>query len=193
MHVKRGIINFLIVACCIASSTETIAYANEENKSECGICSEEMYEYEIKSITETMMNEVGNDTRILDAEYYIKNLYTAIRVDETYPLFEFKRPAGKIVISESCEVVNSCSAGELAFTEPIMECLGFPILEKTTLEINWELETMWPLIIRIFPVVEVYAGELWEDDVWKDDKCTDFEVHRVVDYVVKFWVDTEAE
>lgn len=193
MHVKRGIINFLVVAFFVASSIETIVYANEESKRERGICFEEMCEYEIKNITEAKVNEAGNGTRMLDAEYYIKNLYTAIRVDETYPLFEFRRPAGKIVISENCEVVNSCSIGEIAFTRPVMDCLGFSISEKTTLEINWELETMRPLIIRIYPVVEVYAGELWEDDIWEDDKCTDFEVHRVVDYVVKFWVDTEAE
>lgn len=132
-------------------------------------------------------------TREIVKEYELRERNIKTYTDTNVILDQFNRPAGLVFIDETYTVSEEHTYDVSIPVFELEALLGYKLTSSSSLTIHWENTYDYPVKILIYPVYSEESGQLWEDDVWKDDKCTDFEVHRVVDYVAKFWVDTEAE
>lgn len=64
--------------------------------------------------------------------------------------------------------------------------LGFNFSDSRTVSLEWSEYCDTAVRLIVYPVYQVYSGELWEDDVWDDDDYGAFEVQELVG--TELWV-----
>lgn len=117
---------------------------------------------------------------IIFLEYIIRKKYVTTKTDTSSLLKQYKRPAGKVSISESVSINNTFSADVGVSAEVIEAKLGYSFSETKSFKVSWSNTYSYPTTIKVYPIYERTTGELWEDDVWYDDYIGKFTANRAV-------------
>lgn len=139
----------------------------------------EVYRIE-QETSEINVNNNRNARGLLTSEYFIKNKFVETKTDTSTLIKQYNRPAGKITIKETLSISNQYSIdGKL--TVKILETqLGYSLTETKEYAIAWSSSYKVPVSIKIYPIYEITTGEVWEDDVFYDDKIGSFTAKRLV-------------
>lgn len=125
-------------------------------------------------------NEGISACDLIFLEYVIRNKKVSTYTDTSYLLKEYKRPAGKVSISESVSIKNTFSAESKVKAEVVEAKLGYSFSETNTFSVSWSNTYSYAVTLKVYPVYEKTTGELWEDDVWHDDKLGTFTAKRAI-------------
>lgn len=102
-------------------------------------------------------------------EYEVRNQSTATVITYDSPLREYRRPAGKITISEGISISTVFSAKAGIGIEDVEVGLGYSIERSKDFRIEWSQTYSSPVLIRVYAIYNELMGELWDNDVWDDD------------------------
>ena len=117
-------------------------------------------------------------TLFIFREYYIKNKKTSSYTDFRNVLKTYKRPAGKVSISEGVEIATTFTA-DAGISKNLLEAkLGFSVSSKKTFKISWSGNYSYPVTIKVYPIYQRITGEVWDKDVKYDDYIGKFSVKR---------------
>lgn len=120
-------------------------------------------------------------------DYCIKNKKVTRKTDKRNVLRKYKRPAGKVKISESVSISNTFSASGGVTSKILNAQLGYNVTKTNKFSISWSNTYKYPVTITIYPIYSITTGEVWEKDLFFDDHVGNFTAKKAIgdDIVVK--------
>lgn len=120
-------------------------------------------------------------------DYCIKNKNITRKTDKSNVLRQYKRPAGKVKISESVSISNTFSASGGVTSKILNAQLGYNVTKTNKFSISWSNTYKYPVTIKIYPIYSITTGEVWEKDLFFDDHVGNFTAKKAIgdDIVVK--------
>lgn len=135
---------------------------------------------EIYKIVDVDKEEIANKQARIGNDWFIKNKTVSTKTDTSKLLRQWKRPAGTVTISQTVSVSNSFTATGGIKSSVLSAELGFNVTGTESIGISWSGKYSYPVTISVYPIYQTIKGELWEDDVFFDDKIGTFTVKRAV-------------
>lgn len=122
---------------------------------------------------EAIETRLGND-------YFIKNKKEEVKTDKSNIISQFGRPAGTIKVNQTYTTKHSYSATGKVSASILSAELGYKVNGEAKVSVNWSNKYSYPVEITIYPIHKITKGELWEDDVFFDDKLGTFTAKKVI-------------
>lgn len=118
---------------------------------------------------------------------FITNKKVTRKTDKSNVLRQYKRPAGKVKISESVSISNTFSASGGVTSKILNAQLGYNVTKTNKFSISWSNTYKYPVTIKIYPIYSITTGEVWEKDLFFDDNVGNFTAKKAIgdDIVVK--------
>lgn len=206
----KRFISMLMVAVMTTSITVVSAFATEQEPNETGIVVSddgtnqvitikgqenikkyqaslgEVYDPNLVAVRRTINNissAYGKEDIspfLIFREYYVKNKKVTSSTNFGTVLKEYKRPAGKVSISEGIDITTSFTADAGISAELLEAKLGFSVSSTDTFQIEWEETYTYPVTLKVYPIYQKITGEIWDKDVQYDDFVGNFTVYRAI-------------
>lgn len=139
---------------------------------------------EIYTQTENIRHANLNDENVSLAyfgdDYYVKKQTVNTQTDTSDIIRQYRRPAGKISINESISISNTFSASGEVTSKILSAELGYDVTKANRFSINWSKNYSYPVVIKIYPTYKITKGEIWEKDVFFDDKVGSFTAKKAI-------------
>ena len=131
--------------------------------------------------------EVVKEDIYFGDDYCIKSKKVTRKTDKSNVLRQYKRPAGKVKISESVSISNTFSASGGVTSKILNAQLGYNVTKTNKFSISWSNTYKYPVTITIYPIYSITTGEVWEKDLFFDDHVGNFTAKKAIgdDIVVK--------
>lgn len=117
-------------------------------------------------------------------EFYVTDVSKSIVEDMSTIIAQYIRPAGEIVLDESINVSLIKESSANISLNVLSFCLGESFQSSYMRDIKWTGQYSYEVKIKVYPIYEVTRGNLWEDDVFKDDDLGAFTVKKPVGDIV---------
>lgn len=88
-------------------------------------------------------------------DYCIKNKKITRKTDKSNVLRQYKRPAGKVKISESVSISNTFSASGGVTSKILNAQLGYNVTKTNKFSISWSNTYKYPVTIKIYPIYSI--------------------------------------
>lgn len=167
-------------------TNQVITITGQENIKKYQASLGEAYDPNLVAVRRTINNvssvydEGDSSPFLIFREYYVKNKKVTSSTNFGKVLKEYKRPAGKVSISEGVEIATTFTA-EAGISADLLEAkLGFSVSSTDTFQIEWEETYSYPVTIKVYPIYEKTTGEIWDKDIQYDDHVGDFTVYRAL-------------
>lgn len=194
---KRLCVLVLAMACICSLGTIGASAADMDNQKECSttvISGEDEIRAYLEEVGEPYDPNLVEVIRVeyeknientptpayIGSDYERRNERSRKYTDFTDTIAEYLRPAGKVYLAEKVLISNTFSATGGVNWKILEATLGFDVTESQEFDVAWENTYSYPVRLSVYPRYKEYTGEIWEDDVWCDDKVGTYDVLQAI-------------
>lgn len=161
---------------------QTIIIRGEDNIRKYQEAMGQPYDPDVIEIYRTIYDDDSKNEidTLLGNDFYIKNKTVSTATNYKKIIKQYNRPAGKVTLSETVSISNTYSATGGISSDVLSAELGFSVTKSSKFKVSWSNTYSYPITIKVHPIYETYKGELWEDDVFKDEKVGSFTVKKAI-------------